>query len=106
MITVLIEEGPGALNACWLDSEAGFKLKVVPEGLILKFRSEPEGQKIELHIHPSMVYMLNDFLKAQPHGTFMPKEGKEERLAEMAAFDKEYDEKHGNNLPNNLAPPF
>ncbi|MBG8552317.1 hypothetical protein [Hymenobacter guriensis] len=106
MITVLINEGPGRTNACWLDAERGFKLEVVPEGLILKFRSEPEGQKIELHFHPSMLYMLADWAKAQPSESFMPKEGRAERLAEMASFDKEYEASRATPASDYITPPF
>lgn len=89
-----------------MESDRGFKLKAVPEGVILKFRSEPNGQKVELHFHPSMLYMLAEWAKGQPANTFMPKEGKEERLAEMAAFDKEYDEKHPPFPSTSTPPPF
>lgn len=106
MITVVITERPGAVNACWTEEGTIIKLKAVPEGVIVKFRSEPESMKVELHLHPSMINMLAEFVKAQPSEVFMPEEGKAERLKELEEFNREWDKKQAQLKLDNPQPPF
>jgi hypothetical protein len=108
MITAIFKGPEGQhFNIGWMDEGTELRLDAVPEGINVRFCSEPNGQEIELQFHPSMIKMLANWIDAQPKYTFMAKEGRPEMIAEMEAFDKEWAEKQRRaKATGAIEPPF
>ena len=91
MITVTLKnERTGILMPVWLDEGGEVTLSTSDGAVCIKFYTEPEGDEVEMTFHPSMLKMLMAWTEAHPPYTFMAKEGKQEMIAEMQAFDKEW----------------